>query len=108
MRRTTASADSLSTHAGWYQVVGPALSVVAAAAAANLVAPGFLGLASSFRHAAIAVPHRFGVGSGRPDSYKVSAHGAGQVISARASRTSAGSGSSAVRMCLPARIWTAR
>jgi hypothetical protein len=67
MRRTTASANSLSTHAGWYQVVGPALSVVAAAAAANLVAPGFLGLASSFRHAAIAVPHRFGsaVGSGR-------------------------------------------
>ena len=42
-----------------------------------------------------------------PDFYQVSAH-MGQVIRASALRRSAGSGSSAVRMCWPARMWTVR
>ena len=46
--------------------------------------------------------------SGRPEFYQFSAHRLGYLMRARASRRSGGSGSSAVRMCWPARIWMVR
>jgi hypothetical protein len=44
----------------------------------------------------------------KPDFYQVSAHGPGYLMSVRASRRSGGSGSLAVRVCWPARIWMVR